>query len=81
MSISREAAGQALAFALATPRSGRLKPRQNRSDFGGQDSYLLKVRRIGRHYPCGDDVVDGDFGLYLYPSRQYHRPRAVRDPG
>jgi hypothetical protein len=65
MTISQEAARQAFAFALATPMTGRLKPRQNRSDFGGQDSYRLKVRRIGRDYPCGDDVQDGDFGLYL----------------
>jgi hypothetical protein len=65
MTISQVAARQALAFALATPMTGRLKPRQDRSDFGGQDSHLLKVRRIGRDYPCGDDVQDGDFGLYL----------------
>jgi hypothetical protein len=65
MTISAEAAAQALTFALATPMTGRLKPRQDRSDFGGQDSYLLKVRRIGRDFPCGDDVQDGDFGLYL----------------
>jgi hypothetical protein len=65
MIISAEAASQALAFALATPRTGQLKPRQYRSDFGGEDSYLLKVRRIGREYPCGDDVRDGDFGVYL----------------
>jgi len=38
----------------------RLKHRQDRADFGGEDSYLLKVRRIGRDYPCGDDVHDGD---------------------
>ena len=65
MTISTEAARQALAFALATPMTGQLKPRQDRSDFGGEDSYLLKVRRIGRDYPCGDDVRDGDFGIYL----------------
>ena len=65
MSISTEAARQALALALATPMTGRLKARQDRSDFGGEDSYLLKVRRIGRDYPCGDDVRDGDFGIYL----------------
>jgi hypothetical protein len=65
MTISVEAARLALAFALATPMTGRLKARQDRSDFGGEDSYLLKVRRIGREYPCGDDVRDGDFGIYL----------------
>lgn len=65
MTISTEAARQALAFALATSMTGQLKPRQDRSDFGGEDSFLLKVRRIGRHYPCGDDVRDGDFGIYL----------------
>lgn len=65
MTISAEAAKQAFAFALATPMTGRLKPWQSRSDFGGDDSHLLKVRRIGRDYPCGDDVRDGDFGIYL----------------
>lgn len=65
MTISTDAARQALAFALATPMTGQLKPRQSRSDFGGEDSYLLKVRRIGRDYPCGDDVRHGDFGIYL----------------
>lgn len=65
MTISAEAARQALAFALATPQTGRLKPRPDRSDFGAEDSYLLKVRRIGREYPSGDDVRDGDFGFYL----------------
>ena len=65
MTISTEAAHQAFAFALATPMTGQLKPRQDSSDFGGEDSYLLKVRRIGRQYPCGDDVRDGDFGVYL----------------
>lgn len=65
MTISAEAARQALALALATPLTGRLKPRHSRSDFGGEDSHLLKVRRIGRDYPCGDDVRDGDFGFYL----------------
>ena len=35
------------------------------ADFGDADSYWLKVRRIGRNYPCGDDVRDGDFGIYL----------------
>ena len=65
MTISAEAARHALALALATPMTGRLKPRHSRSDFGGEDSHLLKVRRIGRDYPCGDDVRDGDFGFYL----------------
>jgi hypothetical protein len=45
--------------------TGCLKARQHRSDFGGEDSYLLKVRRIGRDYRCSDDVRDGDFGIYL----------------
>ena len=48
MTISKEAARQALALALATPMTGRLKPRHHRSDFGGEASHLLKVRRIGR---------------------------------
>lgn len=39
--------------------------RHSRSDFGGEDSHLFKVRRIGRDYPCGVDVRDGDFGFYL----------------
>jgi hypothetical protein len=65
MTSSAEAAKQAFAFALATPMTGRLKAREDRSEFGGEDSYLLKVRRIGRDYPCGDDVRDGDFGIYL----------------
>jgi hypothetical protein len=67
MTISSEAARQAFALALATPMTGRLKERRDRADFGGADSHLLKVRRIGREYPCGDDVVDGDFGMYLGP--------------
>jgi hypothetical protein len=65
MTISADAANLAAALATATPMTGRLKDRQDRSDFGGEDSYLLKVRRIGRDYPCGDDVQDGDFGFYL----------------
>jgi len=65
MTISQDAARQALRFCQATPKTGRLKPRQSRADFGGADSYWLKVRRIGRNYPCGDDVRDGDFGIYL----------------
>lgn len=65
MPISSEAARQAVAFALATPRTGSLCYRNARSDFGGRDSFLLKVRRIGRNYPFGDDIQDGDFGLYL----------------
>jgi len=65
MTISTQAAHQALAHALNTPRTGQLKCRQDRSDFGEADSYLLKVRRIGRNYPFGGDIVDGDFGLFL----------------
>ena len=65
MTISATAARQALVLALAAPMTGRLKPRQDRSELGGEDSYLLKVRRIGHEYPCGDDVRDGDFGIYL----------------
>ena len=65
MTISAQAARHALALAQATPLTGRLKPRHSRSDFAGEDSHLLKVRRIGRDYPCGDDVRDGDFGFYL----------------
>lgn len=60
-----EGARHALALALATPLTGRLKPRHSRSDFGSEDSHLLKMRRIGPDYPCGDDVRDGDFGFYL----------------
>ena len=67
MPISSEAARKAVAFALATPRTGSVRYRNARSDFGGRDSFLLKVRRIGRDYPFGDDVQDGDFGLYLGP--------------
>ncbi|MCY2990619.1 MAG: hypothetical protein NTY19_22480 [Planctomycetota bacterium] len=67
MTISAAAAQQAVALALATPTTGRLKHRRDRSDFGAEDSYLLKVRRIGREYPCGGDVRDGDFGIYLGP--------------
>jgi hypothetical protein len=65
VTISREAARQALGFATATPKTGRLKPRQSRADFGDADSHWLKVRRIGRNYPFGNDVRDGDFGIYL----------------
>ena len=65
MTISLQAAREALTHALATPMTGRLLERCDRSDFGGPDSYLLKVRRIGRDYPFGDDIQDGDFGLYL----------------
>jgi hypothetical protein len=65
MTVSREAATQAFALALATPMTGRLLERRDRSDFGGPNSHLLKVRRIGRNYPFGDDIQDGDFGLYL----------------
>jgi len=65
MTISREAATLAFEFALATPMTGSIRERRDRSDFGGPDSLLLKVRRIGRDYPFGDDIRDGDFGLYL----------------
>jgi len=65
MTISNQAAHQAVAYALDTPRIGRLKPRFDRSDFGEADSRLLKVRRIGKDYPFGDDIVDGDFGIFL----------------
>ena len=65
MTICEDTARQALAYLLDTPRTGRLMARRDRSDFGGEDSYLLKVRRIGRDYPFGDDIEDGDFGLYL----------------
>ena len=64
MTVSSEAAGWALARALETPR-GMFRARRDRAEFGGPDSYRLKVRRIGRDYPFGDDVRDGDFGLYL----------------
>lgn len=67
MTISLDAARQARMLALNTPMTGKLLERRDRSDFGGPDSYLLKVRRIGRDYPCGDDIRDGDFGLYLGP--------------
>jgi hypothetical protein len=63
MTISTEAASQA--FALALAMTWRLRARQDRSDFGGEDSHLVKVRCIGRDYPCVDDVRDGDFGFYL----------------
>jgi len=65
VAISSQAAREALALALATPMTGSRKERHDRSHFGGPDSYLLKVRRIGRDYPFGDDIRDGDFGLYL----------------
>jgi hypothetical protein len=65
MTISPEAAQRVVALARATPKTGRLKPRPSRADFGEADSYWLKVRRVGRNYPFGDDVRDGDFGIYL----------------
>ena len=65
MPISQQAASRAERSLQETPPSGQLKPRQSRADFGGPDSYRLKVRRIGRDYPFGDDVRDGDFGIYL----------------
>jgi hypothetical protein len=67
MPISSEAARQGRRYALATPLSGKLRPCRHRSDFGGVDSYRLKVRRIGRNYPFGKDIRDGDFGVYLGP--------------
>jgi len=79
MTISAEAARHALALALATPLTGRLKPRHSRSDFGGEDSHLLKVRRIGRDYPCGDNVRDGDFGFYLGRPEEDGEPRRQGD--
>jgi hypothetical protein len=45
--------------------TGRLKARQDRADFGGEDSHLFKVRRIGSDYPCSDDLRDGNFGFCL----------------
>ena len=65
MTISREAARRVIALARTTPKTGRLKPRRSRADFGEADSYWLKVRRVGRNYPYEDDVRDGDFGIYL----------------
>ena len=65
MTICEETARQALAYLLDTPRTGRLMARRDRSDFGGEDSHLLRVRRISRAYPFGDDIRDGDFGMYL----------------
>ena len=65
MPVSSEAARLAFAFAMATPVIGTIRQRRDRSEFGGPDSYLLKVRRIGRNYPFGNDIQDGDFGLYL----------------
>ncbi len=64
-SISQQAASRAERSLQETPPSLQLKPRSSRADFGGPDSYQLKVRRIGRDYPFGDDVRDGDFGIYL----------------
>ncbi len=65
MPISVQAAQQAQRLLQVTANTGQLKPRQNRADFGGPDSYLLKVRRIGRDYPFGNDIQDGDFGIFL----------------
>jgi hypothetical protein len=65
MTVSREAATRAIALAVATHSPETTGPRRDRSDFGSPDSHLLKVRRIGRDYPFGDDVRDGDFGIYL----------------
>jgi hypothetical protein len=65
MTISEQAAAQAIRLLQATAKTGQLKPRQSRADFGGPDSYRLKVRRIGRNYPFGSDIQDGDFGIFL----------------
>ena len=65
MTISSEAARQAVVYALATPRTGWMKLRRDRSDFGSGDSHFLKVRRVGRDYLCGNNLQDGDFGIYL----------------
>jgi hypothetical protein len=65
MTISLQAARDAMTLALATTMTGTLIERCDRSDFGGPDSHLLKVRRMGKDYPFGDDIRDGDFGLYL----------------
>jgi hypothetical protein len=67
MPISPDAARQGQRYTLATPLSGKLRPRRDRSDFGGVDSYRLKVRRLGRDYPFGNDIRDGDFGVFLGP--------------
>jgi len=65
MPISQQAAGEAVRLLQATAKTGQLKTRTSRADFGGPDSYLLKVRRIGRDYPFGSDIRDGDFGIFL----------------
>jgi hypothetical protein len=65
MPISEQAAQQAQRLLQATAKTGPLKPRPSRADFGGPDSYRLKVRRFGRNYPFGSDIRDGDFGIFL----------------
>ena len=70
---------QARNSSSGTPRAGRLKPRHSRSDFGGDDSHLLKVRRIGRDFSYGDNVRDAKFGFYL--SRQDEDGETQRQGG
>ena len=65
MPISEQAAQHAQRLLQATANTGQLKSRQSRADFGGPDTYRLKVRRIGRNYPFGSDIQDGDFGIFL----------------
>ena len=65
MPISPQAAEQAERLLRVTAKTGQLKDRSSRADFGGPDSYRLKVRRIGRNYPFGSDIRDGDFGIFL----------------
>jgi hypothetical protein len=48
--------------------TGRRKPRQVRSDFGGEDWHLLKMRRIGRDYPCGDENWPDALFFLSFPS-------------
>ena len=69
MIVSDAAARQAVAYGLCTPASGRCIPRCHRSDFGGPDSYRLKVRRIGKNYddPASIGPDEPCFGLYLGP--------------
>jgi hypothetical protein len=69
MIVSDAAARQAVAYGLRTPASGRRIPRCHRSDFGGPDSYRLKVRRIGKNYdaPASIGADEPCFGLYLGP--------------
>lgn len=69
MIVSDDAARLAMACWLRTPDSGRCISRCHRTDFGGPDSYRLKVRRIGKSY-CDPASIGADepcFGLYLGP--------------